>query len=181
MSPFLLAREVSGIKEKDIRINGDIRAEQVRLLGPENEQFGVMTAREALFRAEQLDLDLVEISPTAVPPVCRIMDFGKYRYELRRKTRQARKKQHIVHLKEVKMRLRIGDHDYQFKKDHVIKFLARGDKVKVTIMFYGREMAYTSQGDKLCRRLAADLAEVCKVENNPRMEGRNMYMHLQPK
>lgn len=172
---------MSGIKEKDIRINGDVRAEQVRLLGPNNEQFGVMTAREALYRAAQHDLDLVEISPSAVPPVCRIMDFGKYRYELRRKNREARKKQHVVHLKEVKMRLRIGEHDYQFKKDHIVNFLERGDKVKVTIMFYGREMAYTTQGDKLCRRLADDLATIAKVENYPRLEGRNMYMHLQPK
>ncbi|HNW93738.1 MAG TPA: translation initiation factor IF-3 [bacterium] len=169
------------IKEKDIRINTEIRAEQVRVIGAEGEALGVMSAREAQYRAEQSGLDLVEISPSANPPVCKIMNFGKYRYELRRKARDARKKQHVVHLKEVKMRLRIGDHDYEFKKDNIVKFLERGDKVKVTIMFYGREMAYTSHGDKLCRRLAEDLADKCKVESNPRLEGRNMIMNLQPK
>ncbi len=169
------------IKDKDIRTNGEIRAEQVRLLGSAGEQLGVLSAREALFKAQQEGLDLVEISPTAKPPVCRIMDFGKYRYELRRKSRDARKKQKVVHLKEVKMRPKIGQHDYEFKRENIKAFLARGDKVRVVVMFFGREMAYISHGEALLQRLIADLEGQCRVEGHPRLEGRNMLLFLLPK
>lgn len=153
----------------------------MRLIDAEGKQAGVVTWKDAMVLAREAGVDLVEVSPGAVPPVCKIMDFGKYRYELLRKAKAARKKQHVSHLKEVKMRPKIGSHDYAFKKKNVIRFLERGDKVKMTVMFHGREMAYLDQGRQLLYKLQQELEEYCKPEKAPVMEGRNMLMFLIPK
>jgi translation initiation factor IF-3 len=148
--------------------------------GDETVQLGVLPTRDALNKARELGLDLVEVSPTARPPVCRIMDFGKYKYEQAKKSRQSKKRQHQVVVKEVKMRPKIEKHDYDFKKKHIVEFLDQGDKVKVTLMFRGREMAHADLGRKLLDRLAEDIKDYGKVEAPPRQEGRTMILLLTP-
>jgi translation initiation factor IF-3 len=149
-------------------------------VGADGQQIGVVDTREALRQAQQMDLDLVEVAPQADPPVARIMDYGKFKYERDVKQKEARKKQSRTGLKEIKFRPKIDRHDYATKKGHVERFLAAGNKVKITIMFRGREMAHTELGRKILDRLVADLADTVVVESVPKQEGRNMIMVISP-
>jgi len=153
----------------------------VRVIDVKGEQIGVLPTREALRLAQEKGYDLVEVSPQAKPPVCRIMDFGKYKYEQSKKEKLARKKQHLFHLKEIKLRPKIEEHDYQYKTRNIQKFLEQGSKVKVSVEFRGREMAHLEFGQNLIRRLEQDLAPFATVEQKPKMEGRNLTMILMPK
>jgi translation initiation factor IF-3 len=152
----------------------------VRLVGADGQQIGVIDTRDALRQARELDLDLVEVAPQASPPVCRIMDYGKFKYERDVRQKEARKKQSRTGLKEIKFRPKIDPHDYATKKGHVERFLKGGHKVKVTIMFRGREMAHTELGRRILDRLVADLGESIVVESFPKQEGRNMIMVIGP-
>ncbi len=162
------------------RINEKIRAPEIRLIGAEGENIGVIAPARALELAEQAGLDLVEISPNAVPPVCKIMDFGKFKYEQQKRESEARKKQKIIEVKEIKFRPNTDTHDYEVKMRSVVKFLENGDKVKVTLRFRGREMAHQNLGRELLERVAEDIKELGKVENMPKMEGRQMIMMIGP-
>ena len=173
--------EVQGNIADIVRINEKIRADQVRLIGPDGEQVGIMSVPEALNYADRLNLDLVEVAPMASPPVCKIMDYGKYRYEQEQKAKEARKRQTTISIKEIKLRPKIDDHDFDTKKGHVERFLKKGDKVKLTIMFRGRELVHPHLGERLLRRMAEDLAEIGEIESEPNLEGRNMIMMLAPK
>jgi len=164
-----------------VRINEKIRADQVRLIGPDGEQVGIVNTSEALAYADKLNLDLVEVAPMATPPVCKVMDYGKYRYEQEQKAKEARKRQTTISIKEIKLRPKIDDHDFETKKGHVERFLKKGDKVKLTIMFRGRELMHPHLGERLLRRMAADLVDICDVESEPNLDGRNMVMMLAPK
>ncbi len=164
-----------------VRINEKIRADQVRLIGPNGEQVGIVSVPEALNYADRLNLDLVEVAPMATPPVCKVMDYGKYRYEQEQKAKEARKRQTTISIKEIKLRPKIDDHDFDTKKGHVERFLKKGDKVKLTIMFRGRELVHPHLGEKLLRRMADDLSEIGEVESEPNLDGRNMVMMLAPK
>ena len=150
------------------------------MIGAEGENVGVVTPQRGMAMAEDAGLDLVEISPNANPPVCKIMDFGKYKYETQKRESEARKKQKIIEVKEVKFRPNTDTHDYEVKMRNVFKFLENGDKVKVTLRFRGREMAHQELGRELLHRVADDVAEVAKVENMPKMEGRQMVMMIAP-
>ncbi len=161
-----------------MRINSQIRSEKVRLVGADGEMVGVVTIREALGAAEEVGLDLVEISPNAEPPVCKILDYGKFKYEQQKKANEARKKQKTVEVKELKLRPMIEDHDYQVKLRAAKKFLEEGDKVKFTLRYRGRELAHQELGLKVLLRMKADLVELSKVEQEPKMEGRQMIMML---
>ncbi|HMC37846.1 MAG TPA: translation initiation factor IF-3 [Actinomycetota bacterium] len=161
-------------------MNERIRAPQVRLVGADGAQIGIVSIQDAMRRAQELDLDLVEVAPQANPPVCRIMDYGKFKYERDVRQKEARKKQVRVEVKEMKMRPKIDPHDYATKKGHIERFLHQGARVKVTIMFRGREMAHTELGRKLLDRLTADLAELATVDAYPKLDGRNMVMVLAP-
>ena len=163
------------------RINDEIRVPQVRLIDDAGEMIGVMSAREALIRAYDLGLDLVEISPNAVPPVCKILDYGKYKYEQQKKANEARKKQKVVEIKEIKVRPNIDDHDYEVKMKQMKNFIGEGDKVKVTLRFRGREMAHQELGVKVLERIRSDLIELVKVEQMPKLENRQMVMVISPK
>ena len=162
------------------RINDRIRVPEVRLVGPEGEQVGIVSIGEALRLAQDSDLDLVEVAPMARPPVAKLMDYGKYKYEQDQRMKEARKKQSLIVVKEMKMRPKIDKHDYETKKGHVVRFLRQGAKVKVTIMFRGREMAHQELGRKLLDQLAVDVAEIAKVDTPPKVDGRNMTMVLGP-
>jgi len=162
------------------RINDRIRAPEIRLIGAEGENVGVVTPARALRMAEEAGLDLVEISPNADPPVCKIMDFGKFKYEQQKRESEARKKQKTIEVKEVKFRPNTDTHDYDVKMRNVFRFLEAGDKVKVTLRFRGREMAHQNLGRELLERVAADVKEIGKVENMPKMEGRQMVMMIGP-
>src|SRR3712207_5332897 len=161
-------------------MNDRIRAPQVRLVGPDGSQIGIVSTQDALRRAQDLDLDLVEVAPQANPPVARIMDYGKFKYERDIRQKEARKKQARVEVKEIKFRPKIDPHDYATKKGHVVRFLNQGARVKVTIMFRGREMAHTELGRKILDRLVADLADTAVVEATPKQDGRNMVMVIAP-
>ncbi len=163
------------------RVNEDIRAPQVRLIDQDGEMLGVMTAREALIRAYDVGLDLLEISPNAVPPVVKILDYGKYKYEQQKKANEARKRQKVVEIKEIKVRPNIDDHDYEVKMRQMKEFIGEGDKVKVTLRFRGREMAHQDLGLKVLDRIRTEMAETTKVESMPRLENRQMIMVLAPK
>ena len=163
------------------RINDEIRVPQVRLIDDAGEMIGVMSAREALIRAYDVGLDLVEISPNAVPPVCKILDYGKYKYEQQKKANEARKKQKVVEIKEIKVRPNIDDHDYEMKMKQMKNFIGEGDKVKVTLRFRGREMAHQELGVKVLERIRSDLIELVKVEQMPKLENRQMVMVISPK
>nr|WP_243890442.1 translation initiation factor IF-3 [Cellulomonas dongxiuzhuiae] len=162
------------------RINDRIRVAEVRLVGPNGEQVGIVRLEDALRLAQDADLDLVEVAPTARPPVCKIMDFGKFKYEADMKAREARRNQANTILKEIRFRLKIDPHDYGTKKGHVERFLKAGDKVKVMIMFRGREQSRPEMGVRLLQRLAADVAELGFIESMPKQDGRNMIMVLGP-
>ncbi len=163
------------------RVNEDIRVPQVRLIDEEGEMQGVMSARDALLRAFSVGLDLLEISPNAEPPVCKILDYGKFKYEQQKKKNEARKKQKVIEIKEVKVRPNIDENDYQVKLRAMRSFIEEGDKVKVTLRFRGREMAHQDLGVKVLERIRADMDERTKVESMPRMENRQMIMVLSPR
>ncbi|WP_368346384.1 translation initiation factor IF-3 [Pelagovum sp. HNIBRBA483] len=162
------------------RVNDRIRGTEIRLIGAEGENVGVVSPERALALAEEAGLDLVEISPNATPPVCKIMDYGKFKYETQKKEAEARKKQKIIEVKEVKFRPTTDTHDYDVKMRNVFKFLDNGDKVKVTLRFRGREMAHQDLGRQLLERVAEDIKELGKVDNMPKMEGRQMVMMISP-
>jgi len=168
-------------KSTDARVNERIRVPQVRVIGDDGSQIGILAVRDALALAQEKGLDLVEVSPTARPPVCRIMDYGKFKYEQNRRARKAKKKQHVVQLKEVKMRPKIEEHDYNFKIGHAREFLAERNKVKLTVTFRGREVAHQDLGFKLIDRALASLADVGVAETTPRSEGRTLVLIVMPK
>ncbi|MFI7693331.1 translation initiation factor IF-3 [Nonomuraea sp. NPDC049655] len=162
------------------RINERIRVPEVRLVGPNGEQVGIVSIHDALKLAQEADLDLVEVAATARPPVCKLMDYGKFKYESAMKAREARKNQAHTIIKEIKLRPKIDPHDYETKKGHVVRFLKAGDKVKVTIMFRGREQSRPELGFRLLQRLAEDVQELGFVESQPKQDGRNMIMVIGP-
>jgi translation initiation factor IF-3 len=162
------------------RINERIRVSKVRLIGADGEQLGVVEINEALKRAQEADLDLVEVAPNSKPPVTRLLDYSKYKYEQVQKQKQARKHQQQVNIREIKLRPKIADHDYETKKGHVERFLRHQDKVKITIMFRGREQAHPERGRALLQRLFEDLDGLAVIESQPLQEGRNMSMLLAP-
>lgn len=162
------------------RINGEITARTCRLIGVDGTQLGLFGIMDAQRVADEQGLDLVEIAPNADPPVCRVMDYGKYKYEQAMKAKQARKNQSRVEVKEMKFRPKIDVGDYETKKGHVLRFLRKGARVKITIMFRGREMAHPEQGLNVLERLSDDLRDVATVEQQPKMEGRNMHMLIAP-
>jgi translation initiation factor IF-3 len=164
----------------ELRINDRIRVPEVRLVGPNGETVGIVPTDQALKLAQEADLDLVEVAPTARPPVCKLMDYGKFKYENAQKAREARRNQTNVIIKEMKLRPKIDAHDYETKKGHVVRFLKQGDKVKITIMFRGREQHRPELGFRLLQRLAEDVTDLGFVESNPKQDGRNMIMVLGP-
>ncbi|HEU5157059.1 MAG TPA: translation initiation factor IF-3 [Streptosporangiaceae bacterium] len=173
-------RPQGGPISAELRINDRIRVPEVRLVGPNGEQVGIVPIAKALELARESDLDLVEVAPTARPPVAKLMDYGKYKYESAMKAREARKNQAHTVIKEIKLRPKIDPHDYETKKGHVVRFLKQGDKVKVTIMFRGREQSRPELGRRLLARLAEDVEELGYVESNPKQDGRNMIMVIGP-
>jgi translation initiation factor IF-3 len=172
--------EEGGRIDREPRINERILVSEVRLIGADGEQIGITPLAEALRRAREQDMDLVEVAADARPPVCRIMDYGKYKYQQAVKAKEARKRQSHIVIKEMKMRPKIDKHDYSTKSRHVERFLRDGSKVKATIMFRGREMAHQELGRRLLDRLAADMEHIAYVESAPNAEGRNMTMVLAP-
>ena len=166
---------------KDWWINEEIRAREIRLVGEEGEQVGIIPLKQAQDMALEKNLDLVEIAPSAQPPVCRLMDYGKFKFEQNKREKDARKKQKVISIKEVKMRPNIEDHDFQVKAKNARKFLSAGDKVKVTIMFRGREITHADLGQKLSLKFIEELADISNVEKAPKVEGRNMTTVLIPK
>ena len=163
------------------RVNDRIRAPEIRLIGADGENIGVVTPNRAMMLAEEAGLDLVEISPNATPPVCKIMDFGKYKYEQAKKAHESKKHQKIIQLKEVKMRPGTDVHDYNFKLNNAKRFLGEGDKVKITVVFRGREMAHTELGNALLNKVVADIQEAGNIEQMPKQEGRALSMVIAPK
>jgi translation initiation factor IF-3 len=161
-----------------VRVNERIRVREIRVIDDTGQQLGIMPPPQALAIAKQKGLDLVEISPTANPPVCRIMDFGKYQYQEQKRAREARKHQKVIEVKEIKFRPKVDEHDYQFKKKHIERFLEDGDKVKATIFFRGREMAHPEIGRRILERLVEELRDVAIAETMPRMEGNQMHTIL---
>lgn len=178
---FDFGERLIATEKKQTRINGEITAPEVRLVGTEGEQLGIVKLYEALRQAEDADLDLVEIAPTAQPPVCKIMDYGKFKYQESKKQHEAKLKQKQVQIKEVKFRPGTDEGDYQIKLRNLMRFLQDGDKTKVTLRFRGREMAHQEIGMEQLKRVSADLAELAVVEQFPKMEGRQLVMMLAPK
>ena len=162
-------------------INRKIRAREVRVIDPDGEQIGVVPIESALATAADLGLDLVEVSPNANPPVCKIMDYGRYKYEQTKKKQEAKKKQTTFQVKEIKVRPKTGDHDLQVKMGHIRKFLGKKDKVKVTVLFRGREITLSDRGRELLQRIATEFDDIAVVEQLPKFEGRTMMMVLSPK
>jgi translation initiation factor IF-3 len=162
------------------RINERVRAPEVRLIGDDGNQVGIVARDQALEYARERDLDLVEIAAEAKPPVCRVLDYSKYKYDQEQKRKAARKHQQQVTVREMKLRPKIATHDYETKKGHILRFLKQNDKVKVTIMFRGREVAHPERGERLLMKLAGELAEFGTIEQTPSQEGRNMTMLLAP-
>ncbi|MFN3629663.1 MAG: translation initiation factor IF-3 [Casimicrobiaceae bacterium] len=167
--------------DKETRINGEITAREVRLIDQNGEQVGIMPLKQALAMAEDADLDLVEIAPTAHPPVCRIMDYGKFKFQESKRLQEAKAKQKQIEIKEIKLRPQTDEHDYQIKMKKLVEFIRDGDKVKVTLRFRGREMAHQEFGVRQLERIRAETAEIAIVEQFPRLEGRLMVMLLAPK
>ncbi|HPZ43719.1 MAG TPA: translation initiation factor IF-3 [Bacillota bacterium] len=166
---------------KDFRVNEEIRAKEVRVIDTDGTQLGIMSARDALRLAEERQQDLVEIAPAAKPPVCKLMDYGKYKYEQSKREKEAKKKQKIINIKELKLRPNIEDHDFEVKAKNAIRFLKDGDKVKATIIFRGREIVHTQLGQQLLKRLAENVKDYSTIERQPKLEGKNMVMILAPK
>ena len=178
--PYGALTEVGAIKQQRVRVNDQIRISPVRLVGEDGEQIGIVSIEEARERAEERGLDLVEVAPDARPPVCKLMDYGKFKYEEARRAREAKKKQRVMQVKEVKFRPNTDTHDYEVKMRNVTKFLENGDKVKITLRFRGREMAHQDLGRNLLERVAEDTKAIGKVEHMPKMEGRQMIMIIGP-
>ena len=168
-------------KSEELRVNERIRVREIRLIAADGSQAGVVSIADALKTAVEAGLDLVEIAPTASPPVCRIMDYTKYRYEQEKQEREHKQHQRHAHLKELRFRPRIDDHDYQTKLRSLVKFLKRGDKVKVTLVYRGREMAHQEFGQRLLERLKIDIADIAQIERAPMQEGRFVFMTVAPK
>ena len=168
------------MRETGPRVNGRIRSPEIRLIGPNGENVGVVAPDRAMALAEQVGLDLVEISPNATPPVCKIMDFGKFKYDTQKREAEAKKKQKTIEVKEVKFRPNTDTHDYDVKMRNVTRFLESGDKVTITMRFRGREMAHQNLGRELLERVATDVDGLGKVENMPKVEGRQMVMMIGP-
>lgn len=164
-----------------MRINRDIRAASVRVINVDGEQLGVISLTEALAEAAKAGLDLVEVSPTATPPVCRIMDYGKFRYQQSKKVQVSRKSQTVIQVKEIRLRPKTEEHDLEVKIKHIRKFLDQHNKVKISMMFRGREIAYTDIGRKIMEDLKNTLADGCVIDQQPKLEGRNMIMIISPK
>lgn len=162
-------------------MNSEIQAARVRVIGQDGKQIGIMEMSKALVLAQQSGLDLVEVAPESKPPVCRIIDYGKYRYKQSKRAKEARKKQHVTHIKEIKVRPKIEEHDFQFKIKHARDFLQSGNKVKLTVVFRGREMYYIEFGEKILGRIAEELSDVAVIERATKLEGRNLVMILAPK
>lgn len=183
--PFLFVRpkiwRCRTISKEELRINEEIRCREIRLVSETGEQLGIMSPKEALTIAMGKGLDLVEVAPGANPPVCKIMDHGRFKYEQSKKERDARKKQRIINIKEVKLRPTIEEHDFQVKTKNAIRFLEDGDKVKVTIMFRGREVSHPELGRELLEKVAVTVSDYAVVEKDPKLEGKNMIMFLSPK
>jgi len=169
------------ISKKHVRINDRIRISPVRLISEDGEQLGIVPIKEALDRARASGLDVVEVAPNSRPPVCRIMDYGKFKYELAKKDKMARKKTHSFQLKEMRFRPKIDEHDYQFKMKHVREFLSAGSKVRAFVLFRGREMTRVEFGRKILLRLETDLTDIATVDSPPKMEGRSMSMVVSPR
>jgi translation initiation factor IF-3 len=172
--------EYTSIAFKELRVNDQIRVPQVRVIDEKNEQLGVLTTDRARQIAIERELDLVEVAPQANPPVCRLMDYGRFRFDARKREQESRRKQASTRLKQMNFRPKIGDHDYQTKLKRVREFLIDGDKVKVTIWFRGREMVHQDIGRKILERMANDLADVAHVERSPLLEGKNMSQIMGP-
>jgi len=166
---------------KKTRVNEKIRAREIRVIGSAGAQLGIMSPEAALKLAEEEGLDLVEVAPEANPPVCRIMDFGKYRYQLNKKAQESRKKQKVIVVKEVKFRPKTDEHDYQFKRNNISRFISKENKVKVSVMFRGRENQHREIGQRILERIKAELVDVAIVESGPRLEGPFLYMMMAPK
>ncbi|ACV63211.1 translation initiation factor IF-3 [Desulfofarcimen acetoxidans DSM 771] len=162
-------------------MNNSIRVREVRVVDANGNQLGIMATRDAMRLAEEKQLELVEIAPQAKPPVCRIMDYGKYKYEQSKREKETRKKQRIISVKEVKLRPNIEEHDFEVKAKNAVRFLKDGDKVKVTIMFRGREIVHTNLGQQLLVKMAEQVKDIATVERHPKLEGKNMIMILAPK
>ena len=179
---FLLP-ESSPIQDptKRVRVNAQIRISPLRVIGPDGAQLGIMERDAALAAAQERELDLVEVAPMARPPVVRIMDYGKYKFEQAKQARVAKKKQHVIKLKEVKFRPGVDDHDFETKTRHARRFLEEGNKVKVTLMFRGRQIAHPELGRAVVDRVATELADIGKIESDAKMEGKSMTMILSPK
>ena len=173
--------EVLIISKLDHQLNEEIRDKEVRVIGDDGTQLGIMPSADALRLAEEQEMDLVKISPNAVPPVCKIMDYGKFRFEQTKKEKEARKNQHVVEIKEVRMSPSIDVNDFNVKLKNAQKFLKEGNRVKVTVRFRGREMAHTNIGEQLLIQFGQGCTEVATVEKNPKLDGRNMSMFLSPK
>jgi len=168
-------------KQQRVRINEQIKVPEVRLIGPDGQQIGVMPVKEALAQAAEAHLDLVEVAPQASPPVCRIMDYGKFKYQQSKKQQEARRKATTIQVKEIKVRPKIEEHDMGFKLKNTRRFLSDGDKVKISVIFRGREIAHTDRGFRILAQMAEALADVGNVEQNPKLEGRNLSMIVSPK
>jgi translation initiation factor IF-3 len=179
-NPLVCHNEVKDISKTQERINQAIRAKEVRLIGDKGEQLGIFPIREALEIARGHNLDLVEVAPQADPPVCRLLDYGKYSYERSRKAREAKKSQKPVEVKEIRLRPKTGDHDIKFKVNRMRGFLGEGFKVKVRVLFRGREITHPEIAQEMLSNIATGLSDVCVVEYHPRMEGRSMFMILAP-
>ncbi|SFT87378.1 translation initiation factor IF-3 [Selenomonas sp. GACV-9] len=174
-------RRCSTISRDSLRINEEIHIREVRVTSATGEQLGIMPTREALRMAEEQHLDLVEVAPKAKPPVCRIMDFGKYRYEQQKREKEAKKKQKVISIKEVKLRPNIEQHDFDVKLKNALRFVEEGNKVKVTIMFRGRELSHPELGKEVLSRVAEKLGDSVSIERNAKLEGKNMTMIVAPK
>ena len=173
--------EVLNISSKELQINEEIHDKELRIIGSDGAQLGIMSANEALNLAAEKNLDLVKIAPQSKPPVCKIMDYGKYRFEQAKREKEARKNQKTVDVKEIRMSLNIDTHDFETKVNHAVKFLQGGDKVKVSVRFRGREMAHTNLGTALLERFKDAVSEVGSVEKAPKLEGRSLAMFVSAK
>ena len=178
---IILSAEVLNISNKELLINEEIREKELRVIGSDGSQLGIMSSSQAQKIAYEANLDLVMISPNAKPPVCKIMDYGKYRFEQARKEKEKKKNQKIVDIKEVRLSLNIDTHDFNTKLNHALKFIEKGDKVKVSIKFRGRELGHPELGLEIMNRFSEACAETASVEKPPKLEGRNMLMFLAPK
>ena len=173
--------EVLPISKQELQINEQIRDKELRVIDSDGNQLGIMSLRQALEIAEQKNLDLVKIAPQANPPVCKIIDYGKYRFEQAKREKEARKNQRVVEIKEVRLSLNIDTHDFETKRNHALRFISEGNKVKVSIRFRGREMGHPELGQEIMQRFADAMSEVANVEKPAKLEGRTMLMFLAPK